>query len=141
MKITSKPYLSLLLSDLQEYKQYKVELEEFKKLLADAQARNIDKDNIIRDNDYNINQLNLNVEKLTKDNQKEIDTLKKEHLLNTKLEIAEIKEGFNNNLSEYQLKNNKEIEQYQSRYKSLLEELKQIKPTPNVKKDNSSMQK
>lgn len=54
----------MLLSDLKEYKQYKVEMEEYKKLLADAQGKNIDKDNIIKDKDLNISELNKNVEDL-----------------------------------------------------------------------------
>jgi len=90
----------MLLSDLAEYKQYKDELEEYKKLLAVAQARNIDKDNIIKDNDYNINQLNKSLEKLNQDNQKELETLKKENQLNIRLEVAEAKEELNNKLSQ-----------------------------------------
>jgi len=116
-----------LLSIVAEYKQYKVELEEFKKLLADAQARNIDKDNIIRDNDYNVNQLNKSIEKASLDNQKELETLKKEYQLNIRLEVAEVKEELNNKFSQEQFKHNKAIEEYQSKYKSLLEELEAVR--------------
>ena len=131
----------MLLSDLAEYKQYKVELEEYKKLLADAQARNIVKDNIIKDNDYNINQLNKSLEKLNQDNQKELETLKKENQLNIRLEVAEAKEELNNKLSQEQLKYNKEIEQYQNKYKSLLEELEKKRTTPKAIKKNNTIVK
>lgn len=54
----------ILISDLKEYKQYKIELINYKKLLEDAKARNIDLGNSIKDRDYNIAQLNKSVEKL-----------------------------------------------------------------------------
>ena len=42
-------------------------------------------------------------------------------------------------LSQNQLKHNAEIQEYQSKYKSLLEELeKKKKPTPRVKKDSAA---
>ena len=130
----------MLLSNLAEYKQYKVEVEEHKKLLAAAQAKNIDKDNIIKDNDYNINHLNKIVEKLSQDNQKEIETLKKENKLNIKLAVAEVKEELNNKLSQEHLKYNKEIEDYQNKYKSLLEELEKVRIIiPKAKKDNATL--
>ncbi|MGH4119177.1 hypothetical protein [Clostridium sp.] len=135
----------MLLSDLQEYKQYKIELEGYKKLLSDAQARNIDKDNIIRDNDYNVNQLNKSIEKLSKDNQKELETLKKEYQLNIRLEVAKVKEELNNKFSQEQFKHNKEIEEYQSKYKELLEKLEKKrtipKDTPKVIKKNNVVTK
>ena len=125
----------MLLSDLAEYKQYKVEVGEYKNLLADAQARNIDKDNIIKDTDYNVKQLNEIIEKLKQDNQKELDQLKKESELNIKLAVAEVKEILNNKLNQEQMKHNEEIEMYQNKYKSLLEQLEQPKPTtPKTKK-------
>jgi hypothetical protein len=120
----------MLLSDLTEYKKFKVEVEQYKNLLADAQAREIDKDNIIKDNDYNIKHLNETIEKLKQDNQKELDQLKKESELNIKLAVAEVKEALNNKLNQEQMKHNEEIEMYQKKYKSLLEQLEQPKPTP-----------
>ena len=134
----------MLLSDLAEYKRYKVELEEYKKLLADAQARNIDKDNIIKDNDYNINQLNKRLEKEAQDNQKELATLKKENQLNIKLEVAEVKEKLNIKLSQEQLKHNTDIQEYQNKYKLLLEELEKKRINPkaipkSTKRNNSTV--
>jgi len=132
----------MLLSDLKDYKQYKIQVEEYKKLIADAQARNINKDNIIKDNDYNINNLNKSLEKSKQENQKELETLKKENQLNIKLAVAEVKEDLNNKFSQEQFKHNKEIEEYQNKYKSLLEELENVRsiPKPKAKKDTASVQ-
>jgi sulfur carrier protein ThiS len=145
----------MLLGDLSDYKQYKTQLEEYKKLLADAQARNIDKENIIKDNDYSINRLTtdlktkydaiedlkikhgLDLEILKKDNQKELDQLKKENELNIKLAAADIKEDLNNKFNQEQLKHNKEVEIYQSKYKALLEELElSRRPIAKAKETN-----
>jgi DNA repair exonuclease SbcCD ATPase subunit len=127
-----------LLSIVAEYKQYKVEVEEYKKLLADSQARNIDLSNSIKDKDYTINHLNKSIEdlnesiqKLKQDNQKELEQLKKENQLNIKVAVAEAKEELNNN---------KEIETYQSKYKELLEELEKMRTAPkSTKKDNAAV--
>ena len=108
-----------LLSIVAEYKQYKIQVEDYKKLLADSQARSIDLSNSIKDKDYNITQLNKVVEKLPQECEHELETLKKENQLNIKLAVAEAKEELNNKLSQEQLKYNKEIETYQTKYKSV----------------------
>ena len=113
----------MLLTDLAEHKKYKDELEEYKKLLADAQGRDIGKDNLIKDNEYSIEQLNKNIEKITQDNQKELQILKKENQLNVKLAVAEANEKLNNRLDQEQLKHNADIQEYHNKYKLLLEEL------------------
>ena len=41
-------------------------------------------------------------------------------------------------LSQNQVNHNAEIQEYQSKYKSLLEELEKKKPTSRVKKDNAA---
>lgn len=131
----------MLLTDLAEHKKYKDELEEYKKLLADAQGRDIDKDNLIKDNDYNINQLNKNIEKITQDNQKELEILKKENQLNTKLAVAEVNEKLNEKLGQEQLKHNADIQEYHIKYKLLLEELEKKNITPKVNKKNNAIVK
>jgi chromosome segregation ATPase len=124
-----------LLSIVAEYKQFKVELEEYKKLLADSQTRSIDLSNSIREKDYNINQLNKIVEKLPQDHQKDLEQLNKENALNIKLAVSEVKEDLNNKLSQEQFKYNKEIELYQLKYKDLLEELEKKRTIPkDIKK-------
>lgn len=129
----------MLLSDLAEYKQFKVEVEEYKKLFADEQAKNTENGTIIKDNDYNINHLNKSIEKLQHDNQKEMETLEKENQLNIKLAVAEVKEYLNNKLSQEQIKHNKDIEDYQNKYKSLLEELEKMRVIPKIKKDTAAI--
>ena len=128
----------MLLTDLAEHKKYKDELEEYKKLLADAQGRDIDKDNLIKDNDYNVNQLNKNIEKITLDNQKELEILKKENQLNIKLAVAEANEKLNEKLGQEQLKHNADIQEYHIKYKLLLEELEKKNITPKVTSKTTS---
>lgn len=125
----------MLLSDLAEHKKFKVELEEYKKLLADSQTRSIDLSNSIKDKDYNINILDKSMEKLTQEHKKELTTVQKENELNIKLEIADIKEELTNKSNADQLKYNKEIEIYQGKYKALLEELELQRTIPKVKED------
>ncbi|MBU3188725.1 hypothetical protein K9O30_06065 [Clostridium bowmanii] len=112
-----------LLSIVTEYKNFKIELEEYKKLLADSQTRNIDLSNSIKDKDFNINQLNVTLKKLPQDHHKELEQVKKENELHVKLEVAEVKEDLNNKLNQQQMKYNIEIEKYQNKYKVLLEEI------------------
>jgi hypothetical protein len=89
-----------LLSIVAEYKQFKVELQEYKKLLSDSQTRSIDLSNSIREKDYIINQLNKTVEKLPQGYQKDLEQLNKENALNIKLAVSEVKENLNNKLSQ-----------------------------------------
>lgn len=131
----------MLLSDLAEYKKFKIEVEQYKNLLADAQAREIDKDNIIKDNDYKINHLNESMEKLKQDNQKELESIKKENELNIKLAVAGIKEELNNKLREEQTKHNSEVETYQAKYKELLEQLEQPKKITTKPKKEDAIKK
>lgn len=144
-----------LLSIVSEYKQYKIQVEEYKKLLSDAQAKNIEKDNVIKNKDFAID--NLNKDLKSKDNDinnlklkydegtkqfndihiQELEQLKKGNELNIKLAVAEAKEELNNKLNQEQMKHNKEIEGYQNKYKSLLEELEKVKITPKPTKKNT----
>jgi len=126
-----------LLSLVTEYKHYKIELEEYKKLLADSKSRNSDLSNGNKDKDYNINQLNETIIKLPLEHQKQFEQLKKENQLNIKLAVAEVKEELSNKLGQQQLKYNKEIELYQYKYKELLQELEKRRITPKaIKKDS-----
>jgi len=68
-----------LLSRVAEYKHYRIELEEYEKLLADSQARNFDLSNGNKDKDNIINQLNVILKKLPQDHQNELEQLKKEN--------------------------------------------------------------
>lgn len=128
----------MLLSDLKDYKQYKTQVEEYSKLLADSQARSIDLSNSIKDKDYNITKLSESLEKLPQEHQKELEQIKKENQLNIKIAVAEVKEELTNKLSQEQLKHNLEIQEYQSKYKDLLEELEKMRAVPKAAKKEVS---
>jgi chromosome segregation ATPase len=138
---------------LEEYKQYKVEVEQYKKLLEDAQSKNIELKDSIKDKNFTVNNLNKDIVNLKEDHEKSINGLtKSQEQLNDKHieDIQQLKEKANitldkallklqkeqqEQLSQNQLKYNEEIQEYQSKYKSLLEELEKKKTTPRVKKD------
>lgn len=127
-----------LLSIVSEYKEYKTKAEEYKKLLADAQAKNIEKDNIIKNNESTINQLKNNIDNLKQDSQKQMDQQKKEYELDKKIAVADVREEFNNKLNMQQEKHNKEIEKYQENYKEVLEELERERASHANKKSTST---
>lgn len=137
---------------IEEYKGYKAEIETIKSLLTDTNTKVLQQDNIIKNKELDINKLNADiktkendindlklkndeaVKRITDKHLQELEQLKKENELNVKLAVAEIKEELNNKLLLEQQKHNKEIEEYQAKYKALLEEMelnKNIKPTPN----------
>jgi len=142
---------------LEEYKQYKVEVEQYKKLLADAQSKNIELKDSIKDKNFTVNNLNKDIVNLKEDHEKSINGLTKsqEQLKDKHIEdIQQLKEKASitmdkallklqkeqqEQLSQNQLKYNEEIQEYQSKYKSLLEELEKKKQTPRAKKDNASV--
>ena len=113
----------MLLSDLQEYKQYKTDNESLKVLIADLQAEKVELNN-------NVSQSKIDIETISQ----EVNQIKKENELNTKLKIAEIREEFNLQISNEQEKHNKQIQEYQDKYKTLLEQLEAKKTTPRKSK-------
>ena len=66
--------------------------------------------------------------------------MKKESELNTKLAIADVKEDLNNRFNQEQAKHNKYIEEYQSKYKMLLEELEKERSIPKAKNVTGSIE-
>ena len=129
-----------LLSIVAEYKKYKTEVEEYKKLLSDAQSKNISLNDVIKNNDFAISNLNNDIEKVKLNSQRDIEQLKKENNLNIKLASAEIKEYLNNKLNQEQQKHNAEIEGYQTKYKALLEQMEKERTvhTNTTKKNNTA---
>ncbi|MBU3114700.1 hypothetical protein [Clostridium lacusfryxellense] len=141
---------------LEEYKQYKVEVEQYKKSLADTQSKNIELKDSIKDKDFTVNNLNKDIVNLKEDHEKAINGLTKsqEQLKDKHIEdiqqlkdkasitmdkaLLELQKAQQEQLSQNQLKHNDEIQEYQSKYKSLLEELEKKKSTPRVKKDNAA---
>jgi chromosome segregation ATPase len=155
-----KSKIDTLSGIIEEYKGYKTENETVKGLLTDSQSRVMELNNTIKNKDFNINTLNKELkakdedianikakqeEQLKQVNNKNVQDmaqLKKENELNIKLAVAEVKEELNNKIQQEQLKHNKEIEEYQAKYKSLLEELEKTRATNTTKKkgivDNQS---
>jgi len=141
---------------LEEYKQYKVEVEQYKKSLEDTQSKNIELKDSIKDKDFTVSNLGKDIKNLKEDHEKAIsgliksqEQLKDKHIediqqLKDKASITmdkallKLQKEQQEQLSQNQLKHNAEIQVYQSKYKSLLEELEKKKPTPRAKKDSAA---
>jgi chromosome segregation ATPase len=141
---------------LEEYKQYKVEVEHYKKSLADTQSKNIELKDSIKDKDFAVSNLGNDIETLKEDHEKVINELTKsqEQLKDKHIEdieqlkdktsitmdkaLLKLQKEQQEQLSQNQVEHNAEIQEYQSKYKSLLEELEKKKTTPRVKKDNAA---
>ena len=144
---------------LEEYKQYRVDVEQYKKSLVDTQSKNNELKGIIKDNDFTVNVLNKDIEKLKQEHEKDINGLTKsqEHLKDKHIEeIEQLKDKANitmdkallrlqkeqqDQLSQEQLKHNTDIQEYQDKYKSLLEELEKVRLIPRVKKESAAVKK
>jgi len=145
----------------EEYKQYKVEVEQSKKLLIDAQSKIFELKDSLKDKDFTVNGLNKDIESLKEQREKSIseltkiqDQLKDKHIsdieqLKDKASITmdkaliELQKVQQDQLSHEQLKYNKDIQEYQDKYKALLgllEELEKVKITPKAKKDSNAAQ-
>jgi chromosome segregation ATPase len=132
---------------LADYKHYKTENEELKGLLSEEKNKVIDKDTIIKDNDYNINELNKSIEELKNFYKNNVGKLKSDHeqelhITKDKLNIEkdryllELKQLHQEELEKIQSKHNLEIEKYQVKYKSLLEDLEKSRATRTTAKKN-----
>ncbi|MCB2343372.1 synaptonemal complex protein 1 [Clostridium estertheticum] len=144
---------------LEEYKQYKVEVEHYKKSLSEIQSKNIELKDSLKDKDFTVNNLSKDIVNLKEDHEKSINGLTKsqeqlndKHIediqqLKDKASIAmdkallKLQKEQQEQLNQNQVKHNAEIQEYQSKYKSLLEELEKKKPTPRAKKDNAASTK
>jgi len=141
---------------LEEYKQYKVEVEHYKKSLEDTQSKNIELKDSIKDSDFTVINLGKDIETLKEYHEKVINELTKsqEQLKGNHIEyiqqlkdkasitmdkaLLELEKKQQEQLTQNQLKHNAEIQEYQGKYKSLLEELEKKKTTPRVKKDSAA---
>lgn len=143
---------------LEEYKQYKVEVEQYKKSLADTQSKNIELENNIKDRDFTITSLGKDIKNLKEDHEKvineltkgqeqlkdkhsaDIEQLKDKASITMDKALLELQKTQQEQLSQNQLKHNTEIQEYQNKYKSLLEEIEKKKTTPRAKKNNATVQ-
>lgn len=112
-----------LLGIVSEYKQYKEEVDQYKKLLVDSQSKNISLVDSIKEKDNRINNLNKAVEELNTKHTEELKQSKgKEELVKEKA-ILLLQKEHQQELQQIQEKFNKEVEEYQDRYKDLLNKL------------------
>ena len=145
-----------LMGIVSEYKQYKIEIEKLKVLLGDKQAQSIDLSNSIRDKDNTIENLEKSIQKATEDNKrtakdneneritiidrlkkdniKELESIKKENELNNKLAILELKEVHQGEMEKIQSKYNSNIELYQNKYNVIVDRIEELRSTPNPNK-------
>ena len=137
---------------LNEYKQYKIAIEESKKLLEDLQNKNIELNNSAKDKDSIIEKLNGEVEKVKHDEEAKVQELNSKHsadieAIKGKVELEkgkallELREQYQKEHQEQQYNHNKEIQEYQSKYKELLQELEQTKKVSTRSNANSSRKK
>lgn len=144
---------------LEEYKQYKIEVSQYKKLIEDVEIKNISLSDDIKEKDLSINNLSKDIEKLKEDHEKSINELAKnqEQLINKYISdieqlkdkadikmdkaLIELQKAHQEQLSQEQLKHNTDIQEYQNKYKSLLEELENMRNTPKAKKESATIKK
>lgn len=128
----------MLLTDLTEYKQYKTQVEKYKNLLADNQSRIFSLNDSIKNKDFTIKELTSNIETLKQENEKKLEDLKSKLLFEKETEILKLKqeqykqveqlknkydleiEKKNKIIEEMNAKYHKEMEEYQEKYKELL---------------------
>ena len=122
-----------LLKDLKEHEKYKIDLEEHKKLLSDAQLRELNLKNDLDANNKEVQKLNNDIEVLKQESQKELEQLKKELIFEKNKAILELKQEHQKAQEELNAKYNKEINEYQIKYKQLLQELEQTKKVTHKK--------
>jgi chromosome segregation ATPase len=144
---------------LEEYKQFKVEVLEYEKLLEDNKLKNNSLSDDNKDKIFTINNLNKDIENLKEFHEKSIneltkvqDQLKDKHLsdldqLKDKADIKmdkaliQLQKSQQEQLNQEQLKHYTDIQEYQNKYKSLLEELENVRTIPKVKKENAVVKK
>ena len=138
----------------EEYKQYKVGIEDYKKLLADVQDKNVKLKDSIKDNVFTLNGLNKDIEDLKEEHEKAIieltksqEQLKDKHIsdleqLKDKASIKmdkallELEKSQQHLLAQEQQKHNADIQEYQNKYKTLLGELEKVRAIPKTKNDS-----
>lgn len=134
----------MLLGDLKEHKQYKVQVEELKALLASQQADNVEKDNSIKELNINLTGLNKDIEKLKQEHEKVVNELNIKHTteienINSKnnndkaTELLKLKTTVVEKIESINVKHNTEIENWQSKYNLLLERLEKEKTITKAK--------
>lgn len=147
-----------LLSIVEEYKGYKTQIEEYKKLMAETQNSKLELENSIRDKDSIIQKLNDDAEAAKQDSEKIVEELKlkydrdlesikerselqmQKEILKLQQEhqkqILELQNGQQEQLQELHQNYNKEIQGYQDKYKDLLQQLEKEKTVSHSSNGN-----
>jgi len=144
---------------VEEYKGYKVENETVKALLTSQQTDNIELKDSLKGKDFTVNGLNKDIEKLNKEHERAIielgksqEQLKDKHISDIEQvkdkasiimdkALLELQKAQQAQLSLDQSKYNKEVQEYQNKYKALLEELEGMRAIPKSKKVNAAITK
>lgn len=139
----------MLLSNLKQYESYPEQLNTTKELLTDAQSKNLALENTIKDKDSAITKLNTTLEELKVNNEAALNELREKQVneienirtnadLEKKQELLELKQQQQEKDEQLREEFNAKINEYQAKYKALLEELTNIK---NSKKTTPSKSK
>ncbi|KYH25960.1 hypothetical protein CLTEP_28060 [Clostridium tepidiprofundi DSM 19306] len=131
---TLKNTINDLNATIHEYKNYKSENEELRKLLSDSKNKNIKLHNELDSKSEKIEELNSAIYNISKSHSEKINSLKDQHkteLENLKItlelekqkSIIEMQQKYQDKIQKLQYDSNK-VNEYESRYKELLIELK-----------------
>lgn len=124
----------MLLSQMRQYEKYPDQLETTKGLLADAQSKTIDLSNNIKNMDFTINNLKESAESqktistkaigaLTVIHKNEIEALNDKAEFEKQKAILVLKQQQQEQIQKLQSELNNKINDYQSKYKALLEQM------------------
>jgi chromosome segregation ATPase len=122
-----------LLGIVSEYKQYKSEVEEYKKLLSDAQAKNISLNDDIKNKELSINELTKIIEKLKQDNIEDLESIKEKLNIEKDKEILNLRQVQQQEIEKLQDKHNKENEKHNAEYKALLDKIEKERAAAHTK--------
>lgn len=125
-------------SIVNEYKQYKEEVETLKQLLTDSQSKNVELTNTISTNDNTINQLNNSIDELNNKHSEKIEQEKEKAEFEKDKAILELKAEYQQSIQELNTERMQEISEYQAKYKRLLEEMEQLRQEKANKKEKTS---
>lgn len=127
---------------VEEYKQYKIEVEKYQKLLEDSQNKNIELNNNIKEKVHAIEKLSGEITAAKEDKEKIVRELNIKHdekiqAVSEKAELEKekatlvLQKQYQEDLQDLQHKHNVEIDEYQAKYRSLLEQLEKTEKNVN----------
>jgi len=130
---------------LKQYEKYPEQIEALRGLLADSQAKDIEKGNVIRDKEYSISNLNAmiqakdnSINELNDKHKEDLQTVKDRAEFSKDKAILELRAEFQKEVESRQSRHNADIQEYQNKYRTLLEELEKARTTPTKTKKGSA---